>query len=55
MIPDDYDLLKQKVTFKFQNLDYKEAMNLMSKIGDINILVGEDVAGSIWAELVEVP
>ena len=55
LIPDDYDLLKQKVTFKFQNLDYKEAMNLMSKIGDINILVGEDVAGSISAELVEVP
>ena len=55
LIPDEYDLLKQKVTFKFQNLDYKEAMNLMSKIGDINILVGEDVAGSISAELVEVP
>ena len=55
LIPDDYALLKQKVTFKFQNLDYKEAMNLMSKIGNINILVGEDVAGSISAELVDVP
>ena len=55
LIPDDYDLLKQNVTFKFQNLDYKEAMNLMAKIGDINILVGEDVAGSVTAELVEVP
>ena len=55
LIPEDYDLLKQNVTFKFQNLDYKEAMNLMAKIGDINILVGEDVAGSVTAELVEVP
>ena len=24
LIPDEYMLLKQKVTFKFQNLDYKE-------------------------------
>ena len=27
----------------------------MAKIGDINILVGEDVAGSITAELINVP
>ena len=55
LIPEDYDLLKQNVTFKFQNLDYKEAMNLMAKIGDINIMVGEDVAGSVSAELNDVP
>ena len=36
-------------------MDYEEAMNLMAKIGDINILVGEDVAGSITAELTNVP
>jgi len=55
LIPDEYMLLKQKVTFKFQNLDYKEAMSLMSKIGDVNILVGEEVAGAITAELSDVP
>ena len=55
LIPDDYMLLKQKVTFKFQNLDYKEAMGLMAKIGDVNILVGEEVAGAITAELSDVP
>ena len=55
LIPDDYMMLKQKVTFKFQNLDYKEAMALMAKIGDVNILVGEEVAGSITAELSDVP
>ena len=55
LIPDEYMLLKQKVTFKFQNLDYKEAMSLMAKIGDINILVGEEVAGAITAELSDVP
>ena len=55
LIPEDYMLLKQKVTFKFQNLDYKEAMGLMAKIGDVNILVGEEVAGAITAELSDVP
>jgi len=55
LIPDDYRLLKQNVTFSFKNLDYKEAMVLMSKIGEINILVGEEVAGSISAQLVDVP
>ena len=55
LIPDEYMLLKQKVTFKFQNLDYKEAMSLMAKVGDVNILVGEEVAGAITAELSDVP
>ena len=55
LIPEEYMLLKQKVTFKFQNLDYREAMGLMAKIGDVNILVGEEVAGSITAELSDVP
>ena len=55
LIPDDYKLLKQRVTFKFQNLDYKQSMELMGKIGEINILVGEEVAGAISAELIDVP
>ena len=55
LIPDEYTFLKQNVSFKFQNLDYKEAMGLMAKIGEVNILVGEEVAGAISAELSEVP
>ena len=55
LIPDEYRLLKQNVTFNFKNLDYNEAMALMSQIGEINILVGEEVAGSISAQLVDVP
>ena len=55
LIPEEYESLKQNVTFKFQNMDYTEAMTLMAKVGDINILVGEDVAGSISAELIDVP
>ena len=55
LIPDEYTFLKQNVSFKFQNLDYKEAMGLMAKIGEVNILVGEEVAGAISAELSNVP
>ena len=55
LIPDESFLLKQSVSFKFQNLDYKEAMGLMAQIGEVNILVGEEVAGAISAELVDVP
>ncbi len=55
LIPEEYKNLKQQVSFKFQNMDYKEVMTLMAKIGGINILVGDDVAGAISAELVNVP
>jgi len=55
LIPDDYKSLKQILTFNFQNMDYAEAMRLMGKIGGINILVGEDVAGSVTAQLIDVP
>jgi type IV pilus assembly protein PilQ len=55
LISDDFKLLKQNISLNFKNLDYKEAMSLMAKIGDINILVGEEVAGAITAELIEVP
>ena len=55
LIPDEFELLKQSVSFKFQNLDYKESMKLMGKVGEINILVGEEVGGAISAELIDVP
>ena len=55
IIPDDYPQLKQRITLKFQNLDFKETMMLMGKIGEINVLVGDEVAGAISAELVDVP
>ena len=55
LIPDNYKSLKQNVSFKFQNLDYKEAMTLMAEVGEINILVGDEVAGSVTAQLINVP
>jgi len=33
LISDEYTSLKQKVSFKFQNLDFKEAMKMMADIG----------------------
>ena len=55
LIPDEYPSLKQNVSFRFQNMDYAEVMTLMAKIGGVNILVGDDVAGGISAELDNVP
>ncbi len=55
LIPDDFPMLKQRVTLKFKNLDFKETMKLMGKIGEINVLVGDEVAGAISAELIDVP
>ena len=55
IISDNFPLLKQRVTLKFKNLDFKETMQLMGKIGEINVLVGDEVAGVISAELVDVP
>ena len=55
IISDEYPLLKQRITLKFKNLDFKETMKLMGKIGEINVLVGDEVAGAISAELVDVP
>jgi len=55
IIPDKYANLKQRISLKFQNLDFKETMQLMGRIGEINILVGDEVAGAISAELVDVP
>jgi type IV pilus assembly protein PilQ len=55
IISDNYPKLKQRITLKFQNLDFKETMKLMGKIGEINMLVGDEVAGAISAELVDVP
>ena len=55
IISDNFPLLKQRITLKFKNLDFKETMQLMGKIGEVNVLVGDEVAGVISAELIDVP
>ena len=54
-ISDNYPLLKQQVTLKYKNVGFKEAMELMGKIGEVNILVGGEVSGTVSAELINVP
>jgi len=50
-IPDDYGNLKQEVSLNFNNIDFSYAMALMAEIGDINILVGDEISGTITAKL----
>ena len=47
LISEDFKSLKQNVSFKFQALDFKEAMKLMSEVGQINILVGDEDRKSV--------
>src|SRR6056300_1235382 len=54
-IPDSYTNLKQNISINFQGLDFKYAMDLMAEIGDINIIVGEEVSGTITAKIDNVP
>jgi len=54
-IPDTYIQLKQNISINFQGLDFKYAMDLMAEIGDINIIVGEEVSGTITAKIDNVP
>ncbi len=54
-IPDTYKNLKQEISINFQGLDFKYAMGLMADIGEINIIVGEEVSGTVTAKLDDVP
>jgi len=54
-IPDTYKNLKQDISINFQGLDFKYAMGLMADIGEINIIVGEEVSGTVTAKLDNVP
>jgi type IV pilus assembly protein PilQ len=53
-IPSEYSNLKQSVSINFNNIDFTEAMSLMSDIGDVNILVGEEVSGTVSAKIKDV-
>ena len=54
-IPEEYGNLKQEVSLHFNNVDFKYAMSLMADIGDVNILVGDEVSGTVTAKLMQVP
>jgi len=53
-ISDEYTNLKQIVDINFQGLDFKYVMSLMADIADINILVGDEVSGTVNAKIINV-
>ena len=54
-ISDDYGNLKQEISINFNNLDFEYAMSLMADIGDVNILVGDEISGTVTAKIDQVP
>ena len=50
-ISDEYTNLKQIIDINFQGLDFKYVMSLMADIADINILVGDEVSGTVNAKI----
>ena len=50
-IPDSYVNLKQNISINFQGLDFKYVMDLMAEVGKINILVGDEVSGTVNAKI----
>ena len=50
-IPEDYKNLKQNISINFQGLDFNFVMALMAEMGNINILVGDEVSGTVTAKI----
>ena len=50
-ISDEYTNLKQMIDINFQGLDFKYVMSLMADIADINILIGDEVSGTVNAKI----
>ena len=53
-ISNEYDNLKQTVSFNFNGVDFRDAMDSLAEIGGINIIVGEEVSGTVTAKLQDV-
>jgi len=45
----------QKVTFDFKDIDIRNALKLISEMSDLNIIMADDVTGSLTMRLVDVP
>ena len=50
-ISDEYSNLKQNIKINFQGMDFKYVMSLMADIAEINILVGDEVSGTVNAKI----
>ncbi|MDQ6990965.1 MAG: type IV pilus secretin PilQ [Mariprofundaceae bacterium] len=45
----------QKVTFDFKDIDIRNALKLISEMSDLNIIMSDDVSGTLTMRLVDVP
>jgi len=45
----------QKVTFDFKDIDIRNALKLIAEMSDLNIIMSDDVKGSLTMHLVDVP
>ena len=54
-ISDDYSNLKQNISLNLQGLDFAYVMSVMADIGNVNILVGDEVSGTVNAKFKNVP
>ena len=50
-ISNEYDNLKQNVSLNLIGVDFRDAMDSLAQIGGINIIVGEEVSGTVTAKL----
>ena len=50
-VPSEYENLKQIIDINFNGVDFRDAMGALADIGDINIIVGEEVSGTVTAKL----
>ena len=53
-ISNEYENLKQTVSINFNGVDFRDAMDSLADIGGINIIVGEEVSGTVTAKLQDV-
>jgi type IV pilus assembly protein PilQ len=52
---DEYAHLRQQINLNLKSVDFRDAMKLLAEIGGVNILVGDEVSGTVTAELNDVP
>ena len=52
---DEYAHLRQQISINLKSVDFRDAMKLLAQIAHVNILVGDEVSGTITAKLKDVP
>ena len=50
-ISNEYEMLKQNININLNGVDFRDAMESLAEIGGINIIVGEEVSGTVTAKL----